>query len=48
MDIDITGKLNFLTLFTFKKFGLFSRKVEICRTWKINASYILGSSARSC
>ena len=49
MDIDITGKLNDWILFTYKKlFGLFSRKAEICRTWKINASYILSSSAKSC
>ena len=42
MGIDIIGKLNDGTLFTFKKlFGLFSRKAEICQTWKINVSYIL-------
>ena len=35
MDIDITGKLNEWTFFTNKNlFELFSRKAEICRTWK--------------
>ena len=49
MDIDITGKLNDWTLFTYKNlFGLFSRKAEICWSWKINASYILRSKAKSC
>ena len=36
MDIDIIGKPNDWALFTFKKlFGLFFRKAEICRAWKI-------------
>ena len=49
MDVDIIGKLNDETLFTYKNlFGLFFRKAEICRTWKINASYILSFSAKSC
>ena len=39
MDIDITGKLNEWTFFTNKNlFELFSRKAEICRTWKIISS----------
>ena len=48
MDIDI-GKLNDWTLSTYKNlFGLFSSKAEICWTCKINASYILSSSIKSC
>ena len=49
MDIDIIGKPNDWTLFTHKNlFGLISRKAEICRTLKINASSILSSSAKGC
>ena len=51
MDIVITGKLNDWTLFTYKNsFGLFSRKAEICQTWKTNAFYnsSMSSSAKSC
>ena len=48
MDTDIIGKLYDWTLFTCKNlFGLFSGKVEICWIWKIKASYILSSSAKS-
>ena len=44
MDIDISGKLNDWTLFTYKNvFELIFRKAEICRTLKIN-----GSSAKRC
>ena len=47
MNIDITGKFNDWTLFTYRYlFGSFSRKAETCRTWKINASFIL--SPKSC
>ena len=47
--MDIIGKLNDWTLFIYKNLsGLFSTKAEICRTWKINASYILSSSPKSC
>ena len=49
MDIDITESLmTELYLQVKNTFGLFSRKAQICRTWKINASYILSSSAKSC
>ena len=49
MDIDIIGKLNDWTLLTYKNLSaLFFRKTEICWTKKINASYILRSSAKSC
>ena len=39
-----------IELYLHKKnlFGLFARKAEIYRTWKINASYILSSSAKYC
>ena len=39
-----------IELYLHKKnlFGLFARKSEIYRTWKINASYILSSSAKYC
>ena len=47
--IDIIGEVNDSTLFTCRNlFGLFSRKAEICQTWKINGSYILSFSAKSC
>ena len=47
MNIDITGKLNDWTLFTCKNlFGL--TKAEIHRNWKINASNMVSSSAKSC
>ena len=49
MNIDIIGKLNEWTLFTYKSlFRLFPRKAEIWQTWKINASWILSSSAKIC
>ena len=49
MDIDIILKLYDWTLFTCKNlFRLFSGKAEIYRTWKINASNVLNSSAKSC
>ena len=49
MDLDIIENLNDWTLFTYKNlFGLFSRKTEIYQTYKINAPYILSSSAKSC
>ena len=36
MYIDIIGKFKDWTLITYKNlFGLFSRKAEICQTWKI-------------
>ena len=39
MDIDIIGKLNDWTLFTYKDlFELFSKKAEIYLTSKINTS----------
>ena len=48
MDIDNIGKLNDWTLCAYKNlFGLISRKADICQTCKINASYILNSSAKS-
>ena len=49
MEIDIIEKLNELSLFTYKNlFKLFFRKAEICQTKKINTSYILNSSAKTC
>ena len=49
MDRDITTKLNYWNLLANKNlFRLFFRKTEICQTWKIKASYILSSSAKSC
>ena len=49
MAIDIPGKLNYWTLFKYKNlFGLFSSKVETCRTWKINVSNNLSFSTKSC
>ena len=46
MDIDIIGKLNDWTLFTYKNLlVLFSRKAGMYQTWKI---YILSFSAESC
>ena len=40
-----------LSLFIYRYknlFVLFSRKADKCRAWKINAYYILSSSAKSC
>ena len=49
MDIDVTGKLNSWSLFTYKNvFGLFMGTAEKWGTWKINTYYILISSAKSC
>ena len=49
MDRDITTKLNYWNLLANKNlFRLFFRKTEICQSWKIKASYILSSSAKSC
>ena len=49
MDIFIIRKLHDRTLFTYKNlFWSISRKAEIWWTWKINAFYILSSSAKSC
>ena len=47
MDIDITGNLNDRSSSAYKNlFRLFSRKAEICKTWKITISYILGSRVK--
>ena len=49
MGIEIIGKLNDGTLFTFKNLlGLIFRKAEIYRARKIEASCILSSSTNSC
>ena len=49
LSLSLCSTFNDRTLFTYKNlFGLFSKKAEICWTWKINEPYILRSSTKSC